>query len=271
MCLRLQTDTIPQTDYDIYDNYSDYNDLRAQAWWIIEAATDKSSDNNKLAKTLAMQANGDSRRISNGEMQHLRVLIKCGASSIFMTPRLLKWLRRSHQAANITILAMTRGVIPPALDSRKTRITVQCMDYLALVCRSDVLVVPIRAFDWVLCLPWFAKPNFDIEWAQLTPWDHLVRVERRNDTDEYGSAIEGIRSQKWSSAVVRPRYPDTWSNRIRQSSNLHCSPRSICPTDWGMHRAAGSDFGRHHLGYTRWYRPKRWTRWAESSGGSCGR
>jgi len=38
-----------------------------------------------------------------------------------------------------------------------------------------------------------------------------------------------------------------------------------------MHRAAVSDFGRHHLGLTRWYRPKRWTWRAESSGSCCGR
>jgi len=39
-----------------------------------------------------------------------------------------------------------------------------------------------------------------------------------------------------------------------------------------MHRTAGSDFGWHHSGFTRWeYRPKHWTRRAESSGGSCSR
>ena len=38
-----------------------------------------------------------------------------------------------------------------------------------------------------------------------------------------------------------------------------------------MHRAAGSDFGSHRLGFTRWYRPKCWTRRAGSSGRSCWR
>jgi len=81
-----------------------------------------------------------------------------------------------------------------AKDSQKTRITVQCVDYLALEDKSDVLVVPIRAYNPVLGVPWFPKPNADIDWARLTPCDHRVRVERRNDTDDYGSGIEGLTS-----------------------------------------------------------------------------
>jgi hypothetical protein len=77
---------------------------------------------------------------------------------------------------------------------RKTRITVQYLDYLAPVYKSVVLVVPMRAYDLVRGLPWFHKQNLDIDWARLTPCDHRVRVERRNDTDDYGSGIEGLTS-----------------------------------------------------------------------------
>ena len=49
--------------------------------------------------------------------------------------------------------------------SRKTRITVQYLDYPAPVDQSDVLVVPMRAYDLVLALPWFQKRNPDIDWA----------------------------------------------------------------------------------------------------------
>jgi hypothetical protein len=83
-----------------------------------------------------------------------------------------------------------------AKDSRKTRIRVQRVDYLAPVDSSDVLVVPMRACDLVPGLPWFPKQNADIDWARLTPCDHRVGVERRNDTDDYGSGIEGLRSRK---------------------------------------------------------------------------
>jgi len=81
-------------------------------------------------------------------------------------------------------------------DSQKTRTTVQYLDYLAPVDRSDVLVVPMQAYDLVLGVPPFPKQNPDIDWARLTPCDQRVRVERRNDTDDYGSGIEGFRCRK---------------------------------------------------------------------------
>jgi len=81
-----------------------------------------------------------------------------------------------------------------AKNSRKTRITVQCLDYLTPVDRSDVVVMPMWADDLVLGLQWFPKQNPDIDWARLTPCDHRVRVERRNDTNDYGSGIEGLTS-----------------------------------------------------------------------------
>jgi len=110
------------------------------------------------------------------------------------TPRLLKRLGLSHQVAHIITLAMTWGVMQHAMDSRKTRITVRYLDYLALVDKSDVLVILMGAYNLVLGLPWFPKQNPDIDWARLTPCDHLVRVKRMHDTDDYGSGIEGLTS-----------------------------------------------------------------------------
>jgi hypothetical protein len=52
-----------------------------------------------------------------------------------------------------------------AKDSRKTRITIQYLDYLAPVNESDVVVVPMRSYDLVLGLPWFHKRNPEIDWA----------------------------------------------------------------------------------------------------------
>jgi len=91
---------------------------------------------------------------------------------------------------------MSGGVMQDAKDIWKKGITVQCVDYLAPVDRSDVLVVSTRAYDLVLGLPWFPKQNPDIDWARLTPCDHRVRVERRNDTDDYRSGIIGLGSRK---------------------------------------------------------------------------
>jgi hypothetical protein len=57
-----------------------------------------------------------------------------------------------------------------AKDSRKMRITVRYLDNLAPVDESDMLVVPMRAYDLVLGLPWSQKRYPDIDWAhrQLT-------------------------------------------------------------------------------------------------------
>jgi hypothetical protein len=104
-------------------------------------------------------------RDRNGEMQRVRALIDCSATSIFMAPRLLKRLGISHEAAHITTLGLNGGVMQHAKDSRKTRITVQYLDYLPPVDESDVLVVPIRAYNLLLGLPWFQKRNPDIDWA----------------------------------------------------------------------------------------------------------
>ena len=73
-------------------------------------------------------------------------------------------------------------------------ITVQYLDYLAPVDRSAVLVVPMRVYDLVLGLPWIPKQNPHIDWVQLTPSDHRVWLESGNDTDDYGSGIEGLAS-----------------------------------------------------------------------------
>jgi len=106
-------------------------------------------------------------RDRNGEMQRVRALIDCGATSIFMAPRLLKRLGISHEAAHITTLILDGGVTQHPKASRKTRITMQYLDYLAPVNESDVLVVPMHAYDLVLGLPWCHKRNPDIDWAHL--------------------------------------------------------------------------------------------------------
>jgi len=104
-------------------------------------------------------------RDRHGEMHRARALIVCGAISIFMAPRLLRPLGISHEAAHIITLGLNREVMKHANDSWKTRITVQYLDYLAPVDESDVLVMPMCAYDLILGLPWFQKSNSDIHWA----------------------------------------------------------------------------------------------------------
>ena len=83
-----------------------------------------------------------------------------------MAPRLLKRLRISHEVAHITTVSLDGGVMQHAMDSQKTWITVQYLDYLPLVNESDVRVVPMRAYDLVLGLRLFHQSNPDIDWAR---------------------------------------------------------------------------------------------------------
>ena len=97
-------------------------------------------------------------------MQRVQALIDCGATSVFMAPRLLKRLGISHEAAHTTTLGLGGQIMQHAKDSRKTSITVQYMEHLAPVTEPEVLVVPMRAYDLVLRLPWFRARNPEIDW-----------------------------------------------------------------------------------------------------------
>jgi hypothetical protein len=105
-------------------------------------------------------------RDRNGEMQCIQAHNDCCVTSIVVAPRLLKHLGISHKAAHITTLGLYEEVMQHTKDSRKTLSTVQYLDYLAPVDKSDVLIVPMRVYELVLGLPWFYKRNPDIDWAR---------------------------------------------------------------------------------------------------------
>ena len=100
-----------------------------------------------------------------GELQRIRALIDCGATSIFMSPHLLIRLGPPHKAAHITTHGLDGQVITHATEIRKTAMTIQYMDYLAPVHKPEVLVVPMRAYDLILGLPWFETRKPEINWA----------------------------------------------------------------------------------------------------------
>jgi len=56
-------------------------------------------------------------RDGNGEMQCVRALIDCGATRIFMSPRLRKRLRLAHEPAYVTTLGLNGQVMAHASDS----------------------------------------------------------------------------------------------------------------------------------------------------------
>jgi len=103
-------------------------------------------------------------RDGNGEMQRVRALIDCGTTSIFMAPRLRKRLGPADEPAYVTMLDLNGQVMAHASDSQKTAFTVQYMEHLSPVQEAEVLVVPMRAYDLVLGLPWFKSRNPDVDW-----------------------------------------------------------------------------------------------------------
>jgi len=52
----------------------------------------------------------------------------------------------------------------PASESRKTAFTVHYMEHLSQVQDREVLVVPMRAYDLFLGLPWLQSRNPDVDW-----------------------------------------------------------------------------------------------------------
>jgi hypothetical protein len=134
-------------------------------------------------------------RDGNGEMQRVRALIDCGATSIFMSPRLRKRLGLADEPAYVTTLGLNGQVMAHASDSRKTAFTVQYMEHLSPVQEAEVLVVPMRAYDLVLGLPWFQSRNPDVDWqsgrllALRTPGGaEVVAVDRVDHQECPGNA-----------------------------------------------------------------------------------
>jgi hypothetical protein len=124
-------------------------------------------------------------RDGSGEMQPVRAPIDWGATSIFMAPRLRKLLGLMDEPAYMTTVGLNGQVMAHGSDSGKTAFTVQYMEHLSPVQESGVLVVPMRAYDLVLGLPWFNSRNPDVDWqsgrllALRTPGEaEVVAVDR---------------------------------------------------------------------------------------------
>jgi hypothetical protein len=129
-------------------------------------------------------------RDGSGEMQRMQSLIDCGVTNIFMAPRLRKRLGQADEPAYVKSLGLNGQVMAHTSESRKMAFTVQCMEHLSPVHESEVLVVPMRAYDLVLGLPCFQSRNPGIDWqcgrllALRTPGGAEVVAVDREDHQE---------------------------------------------------------------------------------------
>jgi len=104
-------------------------------------------------------------RDAHGEMQRVRALIDCGATSIFMAPRLRRRLGIRDEPALTATVGLDGRVMVEAKDSWKATISVRYLDQLAPVDEPEVLIVPMRACDLVLGMLWLTARNPEIDWS----------------------------------------------------------------------------------------------------------
>jgi len=102
-------------------------------------------------------------RDAYGKMQRVRALIDRGATSIFMAPRLRRRLWIRDEPALTATVGLDGRLMVEAKDSWKTTIVVRYLDQLAPVDEPEVLIVPTRAYDLVLGMPWFTARNPEID------------------------------------------------------------------------------------------------------------
>jgi hypothetical protein len=109
-----------------------------------------------------------------GNWTRVKALIDCGATSlsIFASPRLIEILGLGKQQPHTTTYGLDGNIRSHVKDSRKTRLSVSYFEHEQPVDESDVLIVPMTAYDLVLELPWF-KTAKELPWfktAKELPW-----------------------------------------------------------------------------------------------------
>jgi len=168
-------------------------------------------------------------RDRHGEMQRIQVLFDCGATSIFMAQRLLPKLGLPHEAAHTTTLGLNGQMMEHARDSRKATISAQYLDHLALVDEPEVLVVPIKAYDSVLGLPWFAARNLEIEWSQnglvslRTPCgsgSHSTDDTQLGQPERSGVSIETLSATAFGDLLASEEVAGAFAPRIEDCIGL---------------------------------------------------
>ena len=101
-------------------------------------------------------------RDGSWEMQSMRAVINCGMTSIFMTLTLRKRLGLADEPAYVTTPGLNGQVMAHTSGSQKMAFMVQYMEHLLPVQESEVLLVPMLAYELVLGLPWFQSRTPDI-------------------------------------------------------------------------------------------------------------
>jgi hypothetical protein len=150
-----------------------------------------------------------------GNWIRVKALIDCGATSIFASPRLIELLGLESQQAHTTTYGLDGNIMSHARDSRKTRLSVSYFEHEQPVDESDVLIVPMTAYDLVLGLPWFKTRNPEIDWEA----GKLLSLQRRQPNNhgkevsptETGPDIQTLSATAFEDLCSSDEVSDTFS------------------------------------------------------------
>jgi len=99
-------------------------------------------------------------------MQRVVALLDYGATTIIISPCLLKTIELPHGTAFTSTHGVNLLVKISATESRKPCLKVQYFEQLKPVDKSEVFVIPMMAYDLVLGLQWFKARNPEIDWTK---------------------------------------------------------------------------------------------------------
>jgi hypothetical protein len=169
-----------------------------------------------------------------GNWTRVKALIDCRATSIFASPRLIEILSLGTQHAHTTTYRLDGNIRSHVKDSRKTRLSVSCFEHEEPVDESDVLIVPMTAYDLVLGLPWFKtatespwfKTAKELPWFKTrnpeTDWEagRLLSLQRRQpQPDRHGKEV--LPTETGPDRHCRPRLSRTYVLRTKSQTHSH--------------------------------------------------
>ena len=104
------------------------------------------------------------RRVGSGENQCVQDLIRWGETSICMALGLGKQLSLPDEPAHVVTVVLNGQKMAHKDISEKPVVTVHYPDHIPPVQESEVLVVPMQAYNEVLGLRCYQSRNPDVEW-----------------------------------------------------------------------------------------------------------
>jgi hypothetical protein len=114
-----------------------------------------------------------------------------------MAPRLRRQLGLVHESAYVTTVGLNGQVMAHTCESRKTAFTVRYMQHLSPVEESELLVVPIWAYDIALGMHWVQSRKPDVD------WHHCRLLALRTPVGAEVVAVNRVLHQEYSENIPR--------------------------------------------------------------------